>query len=91
MPFFIIAGAVNAAIAVILGAFGAHALKEKLSETLFSHMGNSRSISNVPRNRIDCHRNTYELFTSRTDLRNSIGPVTYFLQESLSSRVACTF
>lgn len=32
MPFFIIAGAVNAAIAVMLGAFGAHALKEKLSE-----------------------------------------------------------
>lgn len=32
MPFFIIAGAVNAAIAVIFGAFGAHALKEKLSE-----------------------------------------------------------
>lgn len=31
MPFFIIAGAVNAAIAVALGAFGAHALKEKLS------------------------------------------------------------
>ena len=31
MPFFIIAGAVNAAIAVILGAFGAHALEEKLS------------------------------------------------------------
>jgi uncharacterized membrane protein YgdD (TMEM256/DUF423 family) len=31
MPFFIIAGAVNAAIAVMLGAFGAHALKEKLS------------------------------------------------------------
>ena len=32
MQFFIIAGAVNAAIAVILGAFGAHALKEKLTE-----------------------------------------------------------
>lgn len=32
MPFFIIAGAVNAAIAVMLGAFGAHALKERLSE-----------------------------------------------------------
>lgn len=32
MPFFIIAGAVNAAIAVMLGAFGAHALKDKLSE-----------------------------------------------------------
>lgn len=32
MPFFIIAGAVNAAIAVIFGAFGAHALKEKLTE-----------------------------------------------------------
>jgi uncharacterized membrane protein YgdD (TMEM256/DUF423 family) len=32
MPFFIIAGAINAAIAVALGAFGAHALKEKLSE-----------------------------------------------------------
>ncbi|MFC5589223.1 DUF423 domain-containing protein [Sporosarcina soli] len=32
MPFFIIAGAVNAAIAVALGAFGAHALKERLSE-----------------------------------------------------------
>ncbi|MBB4823104.1 uncharacterized membrane protein YgdD (TMEM256/DUF423 family) [Sporosarcina luteola] len=32
MPFFIIAGAVNAAIAVALGAFGAHALKEKLTE-----------------------------------------------------------
>lgn len=31
MPFFIIAGAVNAAIAVALGAFGAHALKERLS------------------------------------------------------------
>ena len=27
MPFFIIAGAVNAALAVALGAFGAHALK----------------------------------------------------------------
>ncbi|MHA6258931.1 DUF423 domain-containing protein [Sporosarcina sp. CAU 1771] len=32
MPFFIIAGAVNAAIAVALGAFGAHALKDRLSE-----------------------------------------------------------
>jgi uncharacterized membrane protein YgdD (TMEM256/DUF423 family) len=32
MPFFIIAGAINAFIAVTLGAFGAHALKEKLSE-----------------------------------------------------------
>ena len=32
MPFFIIAGAVNAAIAVAFGAFGAHALKEQLSE-----------------------------------------------------------
>lgn len=32
MPFFIIAGAINAAIAVALGAFGAHALKDKLSE-----------------------------------------------------------
>jgi uncharacterized membrane protein YgdD (TMEM256/DUF423 family) len=32
MKFFIIAGAVNAMLAVILGAFGAHALKEKLSE-----------------------------------------------------------
>lgn len=32
MPFFVIAGAVNAAIAVALGAFGAHALKGKLSE-----------------------------------------------------------
>src|SRR3954469_13420762 len=32
MAFFIIAGAVNAAIAVAFGAFGAHALKEKLSE-----------------------------------------------------------
>ena len=32
MPFFIIAGAVNAAIAVVLGAFGAHALKDRLSE-----------------------------------------------------------
>ncbi|WP_019414494.1 DUF423 domain-containing protein [Paenisporosarcina sp. TG20] len=32
MPFFIIAGAVNAFIAVACGAFGAHALKEKLSE-----------------------------------------------------------
>ncbi|MGB6289925.1 MAG: DUF423 domain-containing protein, partial [Desulfobulbales bacterium] len=32
MPFFIIAGAVNAFIAVAFGAFGAHALKEKLSE-----------------------------------------------------------
>lgn len=32
MPFFIIAGAVNAALAVALGAFGAHALKERLSE-----------------------------------------------------------
>lgn len=32
MQFFIIAGAVNAAIAVIFGAFGAHALKEKLTE-----------------------------------------------------------
>ena len=32
MKFFIIAGAVNAMLAVLLGAFGAHALKEKLSE-----------------------------------------------------------
>lgn len=32
MPFFIIAGAVNAAIAVMFGAFGAHALEAKLSE-----------------------------------------------------------
>lgn len=32
MPFFIIAGAINAAISVSLGAFGAHALKERLSE-----------------------------------------------------------
>ncbi len=32
MPFFIIAGAINAALAVALGAFGAHALEEKLSE-----------------------------------------------------------
>lgn len=32
MPFFIVAGAVNAAIAVMLGAFGAHGLKDKLSE-----------------------------------------------------------
>lgn len=32
MPFFIIAGAINAFIAVAFGAFGAHALKEKLSE-----------------------------------------------------------
>ena len=32
MPFFIIAGAINAALAVALGAFGAHALKERLSE-----------------------------------------------------------
>lgn len=32
MIFFIIAGAVNAALAVTLGAFGAHALKERLSE-----------------------------------------------------------
>lgn len=32
MPFFIIAGAINAAIAVALGAFGAHALKDKLTE-----------------------------------------------------------
>lgn len=32
MPFFIIAGAINAAIAVMLGAFGAHALEDKLSE-----------------------------------------------------------
>lgn len=32
MPFFIIAGAVNAAIAVAFGAFGAHALKDRLSE-----------------------------------------------------------
>ena len=32
MPFFIIAGAINAFIAVSFGAFGAHALKEKLSE-----------------------------------------------------------
>lgn len=31
MPFFIIAGAINAAIAVAFGAFGAHALKDKLS------------------------------------------------------------
>ena len=36
MPFFIIAGAVNAAIAVAFGAFGAHALKEKLSEHYFA-------------------------------------------------------
>ena len=32
MPFFIIAGAINAFFAVAFGAFGAHALKEKLSE-----------------------------------------------------------
>jgi uncharacterized membrane protein YgdD (TMEM256/DUF423 family) len=32
MKFFIIAGAFNAMLAVILGAFGAHALKEKLTE-----------------------------------------------------------
>lgn len=32
MPFFIIAGAINAAIAVGCGAFGAHALKDRLSE-----------------------------------------------------------
>lgn len=32
MPFFIIAGAINAAIAVAFGAFGAHALKDKLTE-----------------------------------------------------------
>ena len=32
MPFFIIVGAINAAIAVGFGAFGAHALKDRLSE-----------------------------------------------------------
>lgn len=32
MPFFIIAGAINAALAVALGAFGAHALEGKLTE-----------------------------------------------------------
>lgn len=32
MPFFIIAGAVNGAIAVALGAFGAHALADRLSD-----------------------------------------------------------
>lgn len=32
MSFFIIAGAVNAAIAVAFGAFGAHALKDRLTE-----------------------------------------------------------
>jgi len=32
MSFFIIAGAVNAAIAVVFGAFGAHALKDRLTE-----------------------------------------------------------
>lgn len=32
MPFFIIAGAINAFLAVAFGAFGAHALKEKLSD-----------------------------------------------------------
>jgi len=32
MPFFIIAGAINAAIAVAFGAFGAHALEGKLTE-----------------------------------------------------------
>ncbi|WJY26564.1 DUF423 domain-containing protein [Sporosarcina trichiuri] len=31
MPFFIIAGAVNGAISVALGAFGAHALADRLS------------------------------------------------------------
>lgn len=31
MRFFIIAGAINAAISVALGAFGAHALKDRLS------------------------------------------------------------
>ena len=31
MPFFIIAGAINAAISVAFGAFGAHALADKLS------------------------------------------------------------
>lgn len=32
MKFFIIAGAINGFLAVALGAFGAHALKERLSE-----------------------------------------------------------
>lgn len=32
MPFFIIAGAINAALSVALGAFGAHLLEGKLSE-----------------------------------------------------------
>lgn len=32
MPFFIVAGAINAALAVALGAFGAHALEGKLTE-----------------------------------------------------------
>lgn len=32
MKFFIIAGAINGFLSVALGAFGAHALKEKLSE-----------------------------------------------------------
>lgn len=32
MKFFIIAGAINAFLAVAFGAFGAHALKERLSE-----------------------------------------------------------
>lgn len=32
MQFFIIAGAINAALSVALGAFGAHALKERLTE-----------------------------------------------------------
>jgi uncharacterized membrane protein YgdD (TMEM256/DUF423 family) len=36
MPFFIIAGAINAAIAVAIGSFGAHSLKEKLYEHYLS-------------------------------------------------------
>lgn len=32
MKFFIVAGAINGFLAVALGAFGAHALKERLSE-----------------------------------------------------------
>lgn len=31
MPFFIIAGAINAALAVAFGAFGAHALEDRLT------------------------------------------------------------
>ena len=73
MPFFIIAGAVNAAIAVMLGAFGAHALKREAIRTLLSHLGNCRSISNVSCTRSDSHRDFDEFITNRSDYSTDLG------------------